>query len=174
MISISTNFINVKVKLKGLNFTLERTLKAQRGVLFLQPRLWMGVGWSTPRPGRFTPGKETPYAFYRRLGGPHDRCGWMRKSTLPPGFDRRTIQPVASRYSDCAIPAHSHQLHRKPKLKFTQFFKSNVFHVRALYYTKTLIISKCTKRVLSSIVTHSYMFRPCWVIFRENFLLSLH
>jgi hypothetical protein len=43
----------------------------------------------------------------------------------------------------------------------------------ALYnkaYTKTLIINKRTKRVLSSIVTHSYMFRSCWVIFRENFL----
>jgi hypothetical protein len=47
----------------------------------------------------------------------------------------------------------------------------NVFHVRALYYTKTLITNKCTKRVLSSIVTHSYMFRPCWVIFRENFFV---
>jgi hypothetical protein len=50
----------------------------------------------------------------------------------------------------------------------------NVFHVRALYHTKTLITNKCTKRVLSSIVTHSYMFRPSWAIFRENFLLSLH
>jgi hypothetical protein len=27
-------------------------------------------GWSTPRPGRFTPGKETRYPLYRRLGGP--------------------------------------------------------------------------------------------------------
>jgi hypothetical protein len=35
-------------------------------------------------------------------------------------------------------------------------------------YTKTLITNKCTKRILSSIVTHSYMFWPCWVIFREN------
>jgi fumarate reductase subunit C len=49
----------------------------------------------------------------------------------------------------------------------------NVFHVRALYHTKTLITNKCTKRVLSSVVTHSYMFRPCWVIFRENFSLPL-
>jgi hypothetical protein len=44
--------------------------------------------------------------------------------------------------------------------------------------TKTLITNKCTNRVLSSIVTHSYMFRPCWVIFRKNFFvivtLSLH
>jgi hypothetical protein len=35
--------------------------------------------------------------------------------------------------------------------------------------TKTLITNKCTKKVLPSIVTHSYMFRPCWVIFRENY-----
>jgi hypothetical protein len=48
-----------------------------------------------------------------------------------------------------------------------------VFHVRALYYTKTLITDKFTKRVLSSIVTHSYMFRPCWVIFRENFFVTV-
>jgi hypothetical protein len=34
--------------------------------------------------------------------------------------------------------------------------------------TKTLITNKCRKRGLSSIVTHSYMFRPCWIIFREN------
>jgi hypothetical protein len=57
-------------------------------------------------------------------------------------------------------------------------FLFNVFHVRVLYYTKTLITNKCTMRVLSSVVTHSYMFRPCWVIFRENFsvifTLSLH
>jgi hypothetical protein len=53
--------------------------------------------------------------------------------------------------------------------KLTRRF--NVFHVRALYYTKTLITNKCTKRMLSSIVTHSYMFRPYWVIFRENFFL---
>jgi hypothetical protein len=51
------------------------------------------------------------------------------------------------------------------------FEKFNVFHVRALYYTKTLITNKCTKRVISSIVTHSYMFRPWWVIFRENFFV---
>jgi hypothetical protein len=32
-------------------------------------------GWSTPRPGRFTPGKETRYPLYRRRGGPHGRSG---------------------------------------------------------------------------------------------------
>ena len=32
-------------------------------------------GWSTPRPGRFTPGKETRYPLYRRLCGPQGRSG---------------------------------------------------------------------------------------------------
>jgi hypothetical protein len=50
-------------------------------------------------------------------------------------------------------------------------YEFNVFHIRALYYTKPLITNKCTKRVLSSIVTHSYMFQPCWVILRENFFV---
>ena len=29
-----------------------------------------GGGWPTPRSGRFTPGKESHYSLYRRLGGP--------------------------------------------------------------------------------------------------------
>ena len=31
-----------------------------------------------------------------------DKCG---KSRPPPGFDPRTVQPVANRYTDYAIPA---------------------------------------------------------------------
>ena len=58
-------------------------------------------GWSTPRPGRFTTAKETRYPLYRRLGGPQERSGEVRKiSPPPPGFDPRTVQPVASRYTD--------------------------------------------------------------------------
>jgi hypothetical protein len=39
-------------------------------------------------------------------------------------------------------------------------------------FATPLLTNTCTKRVLSSIVTHSYLFRPCWVIFREKFSLS--
>jgi hypothetical protein len=42
-----------------------------------------------------------------------------------------------------------------------------------VHKTKTLITNKYTKRILSSIVTHSYKFRPCWVIFRENFFVTV-
>ena len=63
-----------------------------------------GSGWLTRRSGRFTLGM-TQYPFYRRLGGPQGRSGWVRKILLPPGFDPWTVQPVASRYTDYAVPA---------------------------------------------------------------------
>ena len=62
-----------------------------------------GGGWSAPRPGRFTPRKDNRYPLYRRLGGSHSRC---IKILPPPGFDPRTVQPVACRYTNWAIPAH--------------------------------------------------------------------
>ena len=57
-------------------------------------------GWLTPRPGRFAPGKQTRYPLYRRLGGLLGRSGRVRKISHPPGVDSRTVQPVASRYTD--------------------------------------------------------------------------
>ena len=55
-------------------------------------------------PAALPPGK-TRYPPYRRLGGPQGRSGRMRKISPPPGFDPRTVHPVASRYTDWAIPA---------------------------------------------------------------------
>jgi len=40
--------------------------------------------------------------LYRRLGGPQGRSGQVRKISPPPGFDRRTVQPVGSHYTDYA------------------------------------------------------------------------
>jgi hypothetical protein len=67
----------------------------------------MAVGGQRHAPGRFTSGKETRYPLYRGLGGPLDRSEWARKISPPPEFDPRTIQPVANRYTYCAIPAHT-------------------------------------------------------------------
>jgi hypothetical protein len=79
-------------------------MKAQRGsrciaLLFLQPRRLMEVGGQRHAPAALPPGK-TRYPLYRRLGGPQGRSGRMRKiSPPPPGFDTRTVQPIASRYT---------------------------------------------------------------------------
>ena len=59
----------------------------------------MWGGRSTPRPGRFTPGKD-PVPIVQEVGwapGPV----WTDAENLdhPPGFDPRTVQPVASRHT---------------------------------------------------------------------------
>jgi hypothetical protein len=48
------------------------------------------------------PGK-TWYRLYRMLVGPGGRSGRVRKISSPAGFDPRTVQPVASRYTDWAV-----------------------------------------------------------------------
>ena len=58
-------------------------------------------------PAALYPSGKTRYPLYRRLAGPQGPCGQVRKISPPPGFDPRTVQPVASRYTDWAIPAHA-------------------------------------------------------------------
>ena len=60
-----------------------------------------GVGDQRHAPAALSPVK-TRYTLYRRLGGPQGRSGQVRKILSPPGFDPRTVQPVASRYTDHA------------------------------------------------------------------------
>jgi hypothetical protein len=55
---------------------------------------------SASRPGRSLPPGKTRYPLYRRLGGPDGRSGQLRKMSPLSGFDSRTVQPVASRYTD--------------------------------------------------------------------------
>ena len=45
------------------------------------------------------PGK-TQYPLYTRLGGPQSWSGRMRKISPLPGFDPRTVQPLASHYTN--------------------------------------------------------------------------
>ena len=46
-----------------------------------------------------TPPSLPTVAMYRRLGGPRDRFRRVRKISLPPRVEPRTVQHVASRYS---------------------------------------------------------------------------
>jgi hypothetical protein len=65
----------------------------------------MGVGGQHHAPAALPPGM-TRYPLYKRLGRPQGRSGRVLKISSPPGFDPRTVQLVASRYTDYAIPAH--------------------------------------------------------------------
>jgi hypothetical protein len=64
-----------------------------------------GVGGQHHAPAVLPPAK-TRYPLYSRLGGPQGWSGHVWKILPLPGFDSRTIQPVASRYTDWAIPNH--------------------------------------------------------------------
>ena len=64
-----------------------------------------GVGDQRHGPTSLPPGK-TRYPLYRRLDRPQGRSGRVRKISPPPGFDPWTVQPVASRFADLAIPAN--------------------------------------------------------------------
>jgi len=50
---------------------------------------------------------KTWYPLYRMLGGPQGWSGRVWEISPPLGFDPWTIQPIASRFIDCAIPAHA-------------------------------------------------------------------
>ena len=64
----------------------------------------MGVGGQHHTLAALPPGK-TQYPLYGRLGGSQGWFGWVQKISPPPGFDPRTVQPVASHYTDYAILA---------------------------------------------------------------------
>jgi hypothetical protein len=55
-----------------IKLTLEQATKPQKLYSFFKLGTRCGW-WSTPRPGRFTPGKETRCPLYKRLGGPRAR-----------------------------------------------------------------------------------------------------
>ena len=65
----------------------------------------MGIGDQRHAPAALPPGK-TRYPLYRRLGWPQGRPGRLLEVSPPTGFGPRIVQPVASRYTDWAIPAH--------------------------------------------------------------------
>jgi hypothetical protein len=49
------------------------------------------------------PPRKTRYPLYKSLSGPQGQSGRVRKISRLPEFDPRTVQPVASRYTDWAI-----------------------------------------------------------------------
>jgi hypothetical protein len=59
----------------------------------------MAVGGQRHAPAALPLGK-TGYSLYGRLGGPYGRSGRVRKISPVQGFDPRTVQSVASHYTD--------------------------------------------------------------------------
>ena len=57
--------------------------------------------WSAAHPGHTLPPGKTWYPLYRRLGGPQGQSA-RAENLVPTGIQSQTVQPVVSRYTDCA------------------------------------------------------------------------
>jgi len=120
-----------------LNSELEQGTKAQSGstgiaLLFPWPRRLKRVGGQRHAPAALPLGKiRCP--LFSRLGGPQGRLDGCKKISPAPGFDPPSVQPVASRYSDWALPVH----HLR-KISCQECFV-NTFEYAAFYYSTSFI-----------------------------------
>ena len=77
--------------------------------------------------------------MYRRLRGPQRLSRLVQKLSPQPGFDSLTDNPVASRYTDCVIPAHLLQYYDlSNSTKFQHFVEVG----RGLFLSFTLTYPK--------------------------------
>jgi hypothetical protein len=60
---------------------------------------------STPRPGRFIPGKD-PLPTVQEAERAPEPVWTGAENLVPPGFDPRAVRPVTSRYTNNANTAH--------------------------------------------------------------------
>jgi hypothetical protein len=94
---VKTSSEKYKVK-----FTLEQAMKVHGEYMYDSTlSLTSSSDWGGQRdiPAALPP-RKTRYPFYRRLGRPQDQFGQVRQNSATPGFDPRTVQPVAIRYTD--------------------------------------------------------------------------
>ena len=97
-----TIYTYMKVKVKWCRYRPGVAQRVGSGIaLLFHDRSTRRGEWSAARPGRTLPPGKTRYPLYRRLGGPQGRFG-RTENLVPIGIRSRTVQPVASHYTDWA------------------------------------------------------------------------
>jgi len=81
--------------------------------------------------------------------GPRASLDWCGNSHLPLGFDPQTVQPVASRYTDSSIPAHTDWTVRGSNSCRGKGFSSSQKRPDRLRGPPSLLYSRYSTRVLS-------------------------
>ena len=75
----------------------------------------MGMGGQRHAPAALPRGKRTGIYCTGSWVGPRASLDRWGKSRPLPGFDSRTVQPVASRYTEWDIPVHKYRSHSNSK-----------------------------------------------------------
>ena len=101
---IAFHFSCSRIKIK-VEFAHEEATKVQKGVevyiySFFSLGDLDGGGWSKPSPGRFTLGKDSVPIVQEAGWAPGPVWTGAENLAPSPGFDLRTFQPLASRYTD--------------------------------------------------------------------------
>jgi hypothetical protein len=127
------------------------------------------------RPGRSLPPEKTRYPLYSRLGKPQGQLEQVRKVSPPPGYDLRTVQPVASRYTDYAtwpifIGGTHHYLHDHFMRTLTTFHKHNLLFFRLVCKITKISISSVMS-VLPSICKKKLVSH--WRVYHENLYMYI-
>jgi hypothetical protein len=99
---------------KWLNFTLEQAMNAKKGsrdiaLHFFKFRAW----WKWVVKAAIPPGKRLSTHFTEGSVGSRsgvEWCGMVWNTSTSPRIHPRTAQPVANRYTDCAILVHLHSV----------------------------------------------------------------
>jgi hypothetical protein len=98
------------------------------------------MGWvSTSRLGRFTPGTD-PVPIVYEAGWTPGPIWTGAENLAPTGIRSRTVQPVASRYTVCAIPAPC----RHPYVQLIKHIA--VGKITELNVTDSVLIPPCSLR----------------------------
>ena len=98
-----------------------------------------GGEWSAARPGRNLPPGKTLYPFYRRLGGPQGRSGWM-ENLVPTGI-RSPDSPVRSQsLYRMRYPTHWEALYK--------------FHICSSVHRN----SRLKKKIQQDVTVYRYLF----------------
>ena len=106
-----------------------------------------GVGGRRHAPADLTPGK-TQYPLYRRLGGPQGRSGRVWKISPPTGFDPRTVQSVANRYTDKAIPTPTAVCSTSPNLDLVESLTFSNMYLLDVGIHELSYFARCRKQFL--------------------------
>ena len=112
--------LQLMVKMWNIMFTLEQTMKAQRGsrglaLLSLTLVLDLG-GWLMPHSCCFTPRRETCYPLHRKLSGPQSWSAWMQKVLPPTRIQSLTHPPLRKSPSTTSTSIQDVTKPWKPKL----------------------------------------------------------
>jgi hypothetical protein len=85
------------------------------------------------RTGRSFPPGMTRYPLHRKVGGPQGWSEQVRRISPLPGFDPRTVQPVASRYTDWAMGPTGGLLYNGKNIVTASYFSDICWLLRQKY-----------------------------------------